>query len=128
MKRKTRRILLAIVGLITILIGYGLYNFDTDKNKLLTLKSDASTGDLYTTFKVIDTIQFQNPLIKIAYTKWKSKMISRFKSNAKLIENKTEDDVVNTICDIYRNYWKQELLKPDEKRTDIELYEKLSKY
>lgn len=128
MKRKTRRILLVIVGLIAILIGYGLYNFNTDKNKLLSLKSDASAGNLYTTFKVMDTIQFQNPLMKIAYIKWKSKMISRFKSNDKLIEHITEDDVVNTICDIYRNYWKQELLKPDKKRTDIELYEKLSKY
>lgn len=130
MKKKTKSIILIVVGVAIALFFYARHNFENDKQTFLLIKGQAANGEVKIALDKIDEIDsFSNPLINIAFQKWKSKMHSRFINNDEVIAHTTDNKIVNDISEIYRNYWRQELLKgDDEKKSDSLLYDQLSDY
>ena len=130
MKRKTKTIILIVIGVLGSLFFYGKNNFENDKQTLLNLKSKAGNGEtIYALDKMEEIESLSNPLINFAYQKWKKNMYVRFISNNEIIENTSGNKIVNDISNIYRDYWRTELLKEKaENRTDTVLYKKLTNY
>jgi hypothetical protein len=130
MKKRTRNILLFIIGVLVCLSFFGRKNFEKDKETLLILKSKAGNGEIkYVLDKIEETENLSNPLINFAYQKWKNKMYERFITNEEVIENISGNKIINDISNIYREYWRTELLKEaSEIRTDSSLYHNLTEY
>ncbi|KGL63433.1 hypothetical protein [Polaribacter sp. Hel1_85] len=130
MKKKTRNIIFITIGVLTCLFFYGKNNFENDKQILLELKTKAGNGEIKNAFDKMEKIEsFSNPLINFAYQKWKKKMYSRFITNEDIIANTSENKIINDISNIYRDYWRVELLKETQKkRTDTKLYNKIANY
>lgn len=130
MKKKTRNLLLIIAGIFASLIFYGSHNFEEDKQSFLELKSIAGNGDIKSALDKMEELDgFSNPITNLLYLIWKKKMYGRFVTNEEIIENTSGNKIVNDISNIYRAYWRNELLKEDsEKRTDKTLYKNLSDY
>lgn len=130
MKKRTRNILLITIGILVCLFLFGRRNFENDKETLLMLKSKAGNGEIkFVLDKIEETKSLSNPLINIAYQKWKNKMYSRFITKEETIENNSGNKIINDISNIYREYWRTELLKNNaEDRTDTSLYHNLTQY
>ncbi|WP_338731463.1 hypothetical protein [Mangrovimonas cancribranchiae] len=130
MKKRTRNIILLITGVLVCLFFYGNRNFEKDKETLLILKSKAGNGEIkYVLDQIEDTESLSSPLINIAYQKWKNKMYERFITKEETIENVSGNKVIDDISNIYREYWRTELLKEaSEIRTDSFLYHNLAEY
>lgn len=130
MKKKTRNIIFIIIGVLACLFFLGRYNFENDKQTLLQIKSLAANGDVLAVInKMEENPSFTNIPINIAYKKWKKKFESRFITKDEIIENTSGNKVVNDISNIYREYWRNQLLKENpENRTDTVLYSILTEY
>jgi hypothetical protein len=130
MKKKTRNIIFITFGVLTCLFFYGKNNFENDKQTLLELKTKAGNGEIKYAFDKMEKIEsFSNPLINFAYQRWKKKMYARFILKEEIIENTSDNKTINNISNIYREYWRTELLKnKPEDRTDSTLYKNLTNY
>ncbi len=134
MKKKTRNIILVIIGvLISLFIFrafYRNYNFENDHQTLLELKTKAGDGEVKYVLDEMEKVEsLSNPIINSAYQEWKKGMYTRFISKDEIIENTSENRIINDISTIYREYWRTELLKENPKdRTDSTLYKNISEY
>jgi len=130
MKKKRRNIILIIILVLAALFIYGKHNFENDKQVLLELKTKAGNGEIkYAIDRMEDITSLSNPLINIAYQRWKKKMYARFILKEEIFENTCDNKTVNDISNIYREYWRTELLKAkSENRTDSTLYNNLVDY
>lgn len=90
----------------------------------------AANGDLSTAFvKMEERKSFSNPIVNFIYQSWKKKMYARFISKEESFENTSGNDIINDISNIYREYWRVELMKPNpENRTDSSLYSNIADY
>ena len=127
---KALRITLLVVLCLAALGFYGMDHFARDKQALLELKAMVGNGDLGLAFQRMDSIGgFQNPLIELSYQRWKNKMVARFITQEEVLENTSGNTIVNDVSNIYRAYWRAELMKTDAAyRTDSTLYHALADY
>lgn len=116
--------------ILIALIAYGSYNFGNDRQGFREIVSLAGVGDVSTAFiKMEERKSFSNPILNFVYQRWKKKMYARFMSKVEVFENTSGNKIVNDISTIYRDYWREELMKPlTEKRTDSFLYNNISHY
>lgn len=134
MKKRTRNIILVLIGIAISLFLfraiYRGYDFEENKHTLLKLKSKAGAGEIKNVLDEMEEIEnLSNPIINFAYQQWKNKMYARFVLKDEVIENSTDNKVINDISKIYREYWREELLKENPKnRTDTILYKHLTHY
>ena len=130
MKKKTKIIILITIGILVCLFFYGKNNFENDKQTLLVLKSKAGNGEVkYVIDKMEEINSLSNPIINFAYQKWKKKMYARFITKEETKENTSGNKIIDDVSNIYRDYWRNELLKKDsENRTDSTLYQNLADY
>jgi hypothetical protein len=130
MKIKTRNILLISTSILVTLYFYGRHKFDNDRQSFREIVSLAGAGDVSTAFIKMEEIKsFSNPIVNIIYQRWKKKMEARFVSKEEVFENTSENKIVNDISNIYREYWRVELMKPlPESRTDSTLYNNITDY
>jgi hypothetical protein len=129
-KNKTRNILLITLALVVALFFYGRHNFGNDRQSYREIVSLAAAGDISTAFiKMEEKKSFSNPIVNFIYQRWKKKMYARFVSKEEVFENTSENKIVNDISNIYREYWRVEMLKPlPESRTDSTLYNNIADY
>ncbi|MBK6828247.1 MAG: hypothetical protein IPG86_15950 [Chitinophagaceae bacterium] len=129
-KKKTRKIALIIIALVVALILYGSYNFGNDRQSFREIVSLAGAGDVSTAFiKMEERKSLSNPIVNFIYQRWKKKMYARFVSKEEVFENTSGNKIVNDISNIYREYWRVELMKPlPESRTDSILYNNITDY
>ena len=134
MKKRTRNIILVIIGvLISLFIFrafYRNYNFENDNQTLLELKTKAGNGEIKSLLNKIEEIEsLSNPQINSAYQIWKKGMYARFITKDEVIESATDNTFINDISTIYQKYWRTELLKDNPKnRADSLLYHNISDY
>ena len=130
MKKKTRNILLISFSILVALFFYGSHNFSNDRQSYREIVSLASVGDVSTAFiKMEERKSFSNPIVNCIYYRWKKKMYARFVSKEEVFENTSGNKIINDISNIYREYWRVELLKPKpESRTDSTLYNNITEY
>ncbi|SMD45343.1 hypothetical protein SAMN00777080_3992 [Aquiflexum balticum DSM 16537] len=130
MKKKTRNILLISISILVALFFYGRHNFDNDRQSFREIVSLAGVGDVSTAFiKMEERKSFSNPILNFIYQRWKKKMYARFVSKEEVFENTSGNKIVNDISNIYREYWRVELMKPlPESRTDSTLYNNITDY
>jgi hypothetical protein len=79
MKKKTRNIILVIIGvLISLFIFrafYRNYNFENDHQTLLELKTKAGDGEVKYVLDEMEKVEsLSNPIINSAYQEWKKGM------------------------------------------------------
>ncbi|MDA9262108.1 hypothetical protein N9P38_01965 [Flavobacteriales bacterium] len=130
MKRKTRNIILLSIGIIISLVIYGRHNFESDKQQLLALKTKVANGHITYAIDTMNKMDgYSNPLINMSYKRWKKEMFARFVTKDEVIENTSGNKIVFEISNIYREYWREQLLiENKEERTDTTLYIKLTNY
>lgn len=134
MKKRTKNIIIIIIGIIVLLFIfraiYGNFNFEKDKQRFTELISKAGAGNLVSVLDEMKELEsLKNPIINLAYQNWKNNMYIRFVSKNEVIENTSGNKVINDISNIYRDYWRTELLKENPKnRTDTTLYLNLTNY
>lgn len=130
MKKKMRNILLITIGVLVALFFYGKHNFKEDKQTLSELMMKAGAGEItYALDKAEGIESFQNPIVNFIYQRWKNKMHVRFIEKDEIFENTSGNKIVNDISNIYREYWRIQLLKENsENRTDTVLYSILTDY
>ena len=130
MKKKTKIILLISISILVALFFYGRHNFDNDRQSFREMVSLAGVGDVSTAFtKMEERKSFSNPIVNFIYQRWKKKMYARFVSKEEVFENTSGNKIVNDISNIYREYWRVELMKPlPESRTDSTLYNNITDY
>jgi hypothetical protein len=130
MKKKTKIILLISISILVALFFYGRHNFDNDRQSFRKMVSLAGVGDVSTAFtKMEERKSFSNPIVNFIYQRWKKKMYARFVSKEEVFENTSGNKIVNDISNIYREYWRVELMKPlPESRTDSTLYNNITDY
>lgn len=134
MKKKTRNIILILIGVIVILFLvltiYGNYNLENDKRTLNELISKANNEELKAVFDTMEDIEsFQNPKVNAIYQKWKKKMNARFITKDETFENTSGNKIVNDISNIYREYWRAKLLKEYSlEQSDSLLFSNLTNY
>lgn len=130
MKEKTRTILLISISILVALFFYGRHNFGNDRQSFREIVSLAGIGDVSTAFiKMEERKSFSNPIVNFIYQRWKKKMYARFVSKEEVFENTSGNKIVHAISNIYREYWRVELMKPlPESRTDSTLYNNIADY
>lgn len=130
MKKKTRNILLITISILVALFFYGSYNLGNDRQSYREMVSLAGVGNVSTAFiKMEERKSFSNPIVNFIYQRWKKKMYARFISKEEVFENTSGNKIVNDISNIYREYWRVELMKPlPENRTDSILYNNITDY
>ncbi len=130
MKEKTRTILLISISILVALFFYGRHNFGNDRQSFREIVSLAGVGDISTAFiKMEERKSFSNPIVNFIYQRWKKKMYARFVSKEEVFENTTGNKIVHDISNIYREYWRVELMKPlPQSRTDSTLYNNIADY
>lgn len=129
-KKKTRSILLIALALVVALFFYGKHNFNEDRKSYREILSLASVGDVSTAFIKMEEIKsFSNPIVNFIFQRWKRKMYARFVTKEEVFENTSGNKIINDISNIYREYWRVELMKPKpESRTDSTLYNNIADY
>ena len=105
MKKRTRNIILVIIGvLISLFIFrafYKNYNFENDNQTLLELKTKAGNGEIkYVLNKIEEIESLSNPQINSAYQIWKKGMYARFITKDEVIESATDNTFINDISTI----------------------------
>ena len=130
MKKKTRNILLISISILVALFFYGRHNFGNDRQSFREIVSLAGVGDVSTVFiKMEERKSFSNPIVNFIYQRWKKKMYARFVSKEEVFENTSGNKIVNDISNIYREYWRVEMMKPlPESKTDSTLYNNITDY
>lgn len=130
MRRKTRIILLVAIAILVALFLYGSHNLGNDRQSFREMVSLAGDGNLYTAFvKMQEKESFSNPIVNFIYQRWKKRMYERFVSKEEVFENTSGNKIVNDISNIYREYWRVEMMKPlPESRTDSVLYLNIAEY
>jgi hypothetical protein len=130
MEKKKRIILLISISILVALFFYGSHNFGNDRQSFREIVSLAGVGDVGTAFiKMEERKSFSNPILNFIYQRWKKKMYARFVSKEEVFENTSGNKIVNDISNIYREYWRVELMKPlPESRTDSTLYNNITDY
>ncbi len=130
LKKKTRNIILIVVGILLLLIAYGSYNFQDDRHTFLDLINKSAVGEVkYVLDKMEKTESLSNPLVNYEYQDFRRKMFARFVSNNEKFENTSKNKIINDISGIYRNYWRKKLLKASPKdMTDSILYQNIVSY
>lgn len=130
MKKKTRNIFFISITILLALFFYGRHNFVNDRQSYREIVSLAAVGDISTAFiKMEEKKSFSNPIVNFIYQRWKKKMYARFVSKEEVFENTSENKIINDISNIYREYWRVELMKPlPESRTDSTLYNNITDY
>ena len=130
MKKKTRNISLITIAIVVTLFFYGRHNFDNDRQSFRDIVTLAGVGDVNTAFiKMEERKSLSNPILSFIYQRWKKKMHARFISKEEVIENTSGNKIVNDISNIYREYWRVELMKSmPESRTDSTLYNNIADY
>ena len=130
MKKKTRNILLICITILVALFFYGRHNFDNDRQSYREIISLAGAGDVGTAFiKMEERKSFSNPIVNFIYQRWKKKMDARFVTREEVFENTSGNKIINDISNIYRDYWRVEMMKPlPESRTDSTLYNNIADY
>ena len=130
MKEKTRTILLISISILVALFFYGRHNFGNDRQSFREIVSLAGVGDISTAFiKMEERKSFSNPIVNFIYQRWKKKMYARFVSKEEVFENTSGNKIVHDISNIYREYWRVELMKPlPQSRTDSALYNNIADY
>ena len=130
MKKKTRNILLISISILVALFFYGRHNFGNDRQSFKEIVSLAGVGDISAAFiKIEERKSFSNPIVNFIYQRWKKKMYARFVSKEEVFENTSGNKIVNDISNIYREYWRVELMKPfPESKTDSTLYNNITDY
>lgn len=130
MKKITRNILLISISILVALFFYGRHNFNNDRQSFREIVSLAAIGEVNTAFiKMEERKSFSNPIVNFIYQRFKKKMHARFISKEEVFENISGNKIVNDISNIYREYWRVELMKPmPESRTDSTLYNKIADY
>ena len=127
--KKTRNILLISFGIIITIILISKYNFEKDRKIYEEIIVLAGNGELNKAFEKMDKNKsLSNLIINYQYQDWKEKMHTRFKTEEEIIENTSKNKIINDISNIYRAYWKSELLKEVENRTDSILYKNIGNY
>jgi hypothetical protein len=128
--KKNRNILLISLALVLAVFLYGSQNFGNDRQSFREIVSLAGVGDVSTVFiKMEERKSFSNPIVNYIYRRWKNKMYARFVSKEEVFENTSGNKIINDISNIYREYWRVELLKPKpERRTDSTLYNNITDY
>ena len=129
-QKKTRNILLIALALVVALVFYGKHNFDNDRRSFRQIVSLAGVGDVSTAFTLMEERKsFSNPIVNFIYHRWKKRMYARFVSKDEMFENTSGNKIVNDISTIYREYWREELMKPlPDSRTDSTLYNNITDY
>jgi len=128
-KKRTRNIIVVVI-IVIIGISYGSYNFNEDRHSLDRVIAFSTRGDVHLTLDSMDSISsFSNPLINLWYQSFKKKYRSRFIEMDEVTSDDSPRNVVNDIANIYRNYWRTELLKENNAdKTDSILYKELYEY
>ena len=123
-QKRTRNILLIALALVVALFFYGKNNFDNDRRSFREIVSLAGVGDVSAAFaKMEERKSLSNPIVNFIYQRWKKRMYARFVSKDEMFENTSGNKIVNDISTIYREYWREELMKPlPDSRTDSTLY------
>ena len=85
MKKKTRNIILIIIGIIVLLFLFRLFyrNFDFEKDKqtFIALISKAGSGKVINALDEMRELEsLTNPIINFRYQSWKEEMYARFVS------------------------------------------------
>ena len=116
--------------MLLVLCFYGSHNLDNDRQSYREMVSLAANGDVSTAFvKMQERKRFSNPIVNFIYQRWKKKMYARFISKEEVFENTSGNDIINDISNIYREYWRVQLLKSKpESRTDSTLYNNIAEY
>lgn len=129
-KKKTRNILIIVISILITLFFFGRHNFEHDRQSFREIIVSAANGDVKKAFDTIEERKhFSNPIVNFIYHTWKKKMHARFISKEEVFENTSGNKIVNDISNIYREYWRVELLKPKpESRTDSTLYNNITDY
>jgi len=130
MKKKIRNSTVILVAIIVTLVIYGRHNFEQDKQQLLALKTKVANGHIVSSLDKMEKLTgFSNPLINMSYKRWKKEMHARFVTKDEVIKNTSGNKIIFDISNIYRKYWREELLKENkEERTDSLLYINLTDY
>ena len=130
MNKKTRNILLFSITILVVLFFFGRHNFGNDRQSYREIISLAGAGDVSTVFiKMEERKSFSNPIVNFIYQRWKKKMVARFVSKEEVFENTSGNKIINDISNIYRDYWRVEMMKPlPESRTDSTLYNNIADY
>lgn len=129
-KNKPRNILLIVLALVVALGFYGRHNFDKDRQSFREIIATSGNGDVKNAFDKMEEIKsFSNPIVNFICQRWKKKMDARFVSKEEVFVNTSGNKIVNDISNIYREYWREELMKPTPKsRTDSTLYTNIANY
>ena len=134
MKKRTRNIVLILIGIVVLLFLfrtiYGNFDFEKDKQTFVALITKAGSGNVISVLDEMEELEsLTNPIINLRYQSWKKKMQTRFVSKNETIENTSDNKTINDISNIYREYWRTELLKENPKsRTDTALYINITNY
>jgi hypothetical protein len=130
MKKKTRNILFISISILIALFFYGKHNFNNDRQSFREIVVTAGNGDIKNAFDKMEVRKsLSNPILNYIYQKWKKKMYARFISKEEIFENTSGNKIVNDISNIYREYWRVELMKPNpENRSDSTLYKNITDY
>jgi len=119
MKRRTK-IILSIVALLVSGGIYASYNFTEDKGQVEEIMVLLLNDDIQEGLAALERNEgFANPLINFRYQKIRADYLARFVDQTEIIENSFGSEVAYDIANIYRNYWRKELLKTDERRSDV---------
>jgi hypothetical protein len=127
---KIKYILLVTIGIIVALFIYGKHNFKEDKQTFSELIAKAGTGEITSVLDKSQSIEsFQNPIVNFFYKRWKNKLHLRFIAKSEILENTSGNKIIYDVSNIYRGYWKTQLLKKNPKdRNDSSLYNTLADY
>jgi hypothetical protein len=134
MKKRTKNIIFIIIGILVLLFLfrtiYKNFDFEKDKQTFLALISKAGSGKVVGALDEMRELEsITNPIINFQFQSWKKNMYARFVSKNEVIENTSANKIINDISNIYRDYWRTELLKKNPKnRTDTALYIALTNY
>jgi hypothetical protein len=115
---------------LVALFFYGSHNFGNDRQSFREIVTLAGVGDVSTAIiKMEERKSFSNPILNFFYQRWKKKMYARFVSKEEVFVNTSGNKIINDVSNIYREYWRVELLKPKpESRTDSTLYNNIADY
>lgn len=120
-----RSSLLIIIILVSVITSCKIQEQIRSYNQII---SPASNGDVLSTLSRLDSVdRFRNPLVNRKYQKLKKNYRSRFSNTNETAEVLSKNEVINDICTIYRDYWKNKLLQAPVNSDSI-LYDQLFHY
>lgn len=130
MKSKTKKIILIVFGVLALAFICSKFKLNASKQRFAEIISLAGNGDMHNAFVTMNqTEQLPNPIANQIYQRWKRNMISRFIAQDEVIENTSKNTIINDVSNLYRAYWRSELIKGNTaERTDSILYDNIANY